>query len=75
MWVWISIAIVVLVVGALWWGTAYVEAYIEVKNKPREQAHWCHRHGMIAKKHVLDLGVTTVCPLCYKASMDQAGKL
>lgn len=56
---------------------AVLEAYIDIKNRPREDMFWCHKHGPIRKKHLLplfpDLGGrpinSNVCPMCYKAAV------
>jgi len=71
----IAAMIVLILTLSAWYGTAFVEAYLEVKNKPREEMGWCHKHGMIRKKHMLPLGFMDVCPICYKKTLDQAGEI
>jgi hypothetical protein len=56
---------------------AVLEAYIDVKNKPREEMFWCTKHGPIRKQHTLplfpELGGrplnSHVCPMCYKQAV------
>ena len=67
--------VLILIAGAWWYGAAFVEAYLEVKNKPREKMGWCHKHGLIREKHMLPLGFMDVCPICYKKTLDQAGQM
>lgn len=68
----ISILIVfVLVIAA---GSAVLEAYLELRKKPKEEMFWCNKHGYFRKKHCLPLfpelmGTASnsfVCPTCYK---------
>ena len=69
----IGFVVVVLVSLAVYFfGTAYFEAWHEVQNKPREKMEWCWKHGMIRKRHCIDLGYTVVCPICYKKAIDDA---
>jgi hypothetical protein len=55
--------------------SAVLEAYLEVKNRPKEEMFKCPLgHGIFRKKHCLvlfpDLGGTAqnsfICPICYK---------
>jgi len=75
LWVVVAVTLVLILgIGAFYF-TALSEAYLEVKNKPREEMGWCHRHGLIRKKHMLPLGFMDVCPICYKKALDQGGQM
>ncbi len=59
-------------------GSAILEAYLEVRKKPKEEMYWCpNGHGYFRKKHCLplfpELGGTAqnsfVCPQCYKKAV------
>lgn len=68
----ILVSVIIMVVALLFIGSAIFNAYYQVKNTPREDMFWCHKHGTIRKKLVLDLGYTQVCPLCYREALEKA---
>jgi hypothetical protein len=58
-------------------GMAVLEAWLEVRKKPKEEMFWCNKHGYFRKKHCLKLFPelsdsvlsSFVCPLCYKETV------
>jgi len=57
---------------------AVLEAWMDTRQRPKEDMFWCGVHGPIRKRHCLPLfpGMTkrngepfVVCPLCYKKSV------
>lgn len=64
---------IIFLILAIAVGSAIVEAYVDVKNKPREPMFWCNKHGYFRMKHTLplfpELGGKAqnshMCPSCY----------
>ena len=74
-WVWWVFGIGVAVGMVVFFGTAALEAWVDVKNSPREKMGWCFRHGFFRAEHQLDMALTKVCPRCYYNSLKQAGEI
>ena len=62
----ITVAVVALFV------IAYIDAWSDVKNRPREPMEWCHIHGPFRRGHSLPFFGTTICPRCYKDALQKA---
>lgn len=60
-----------LTVG-VFYGSAWLLAYVDYKSRPREPMEWCHKHGHFRKGHCLPLAGTLYCPQCYLEAMQQA---
>jgi hypothetical protein len=69
----VLIVVLVVIVFVCAAGSAVGEAWMDVRQKPKEEMFWCFRHGYFRKKHCLplfpELGGTAknsfVCPSCY----------
>lgn len=65
----VSLILAAIVLAAF---TGMIEAYLDVRARPKEEMEWCHKHGYFRKKHCLVFMGVTVCPMCYKDSWDKA---
>lgn len=73
------LAVVLIVLGALISaGSAVLEAWLDVRNRPTEPMTHCHVHGPFRSKYAIKLfpGLGTnveVCPICYYDKVFKAG--
>lgn len=73
----VLIVVLIVIVFVCAAGSAVAEAWMDVRKKPREEMHWCFKHGYFRKKHCLplfpELGGTAansfICPSCYYQSV------
>jgi hypothetical protein len=70
----ILILIVIILAFGIAAGSAILEAWLEVRKRPKEEMFFCHKHGQFRKKHCLplfpELGGKAqnsfICPSCYR---------